>query len=83
MMVIFFLFRMIDQLGSELESKQRLEENYVEKISKLEKSLGRKEKDIEVSFFKILSPLFSLFIKKKISSILFSRLSLNFLNVLI
>lgn len=41
------LKKMIDQLGSELESKQRLEENYVEKIGKLEKSLGRKEKDIE------------------------------------
>lgn len=42
---------MIDQLGSELESKQRLEENYVEKIGKLEKSLGRKEKDIEARLF--------------------------------
>lgn len=48
------LFRMVDQLGSELESKHRLEDNYIEKIKKLEKTLGRRERDFEVSLFYII-----------------------------
>ncbi|GAB1603713.1 thyroid receptor-interacting protein 11-like isoform X3, partial [Argonauta hians] len=41
------LQKMVDQLGSELESKHRLEDNYLEKIKALEKTLGRKERDFE------------------------------------
>eukprot|EP00106_Octopus_bimaculoides_P006986 XP_014774428.1 PREDICTED: thyroid receptor-interacting protein 11-like isoform X2 [Octopus bimaculoides] len=41
------LQKMVDQLGSELESKHRLEDNYIEKIKKLEKTLGRRERDFE------------------------------------